>query len=77
MCVFILMLNTCKTYLLAAALQMIDVSLKCYYNGKMHTLGQIFLSIDKCNKCCCKPKGEVECTKKKCPPPTPSNNKTF
>ncbi|CAI9730160.1 kielin chordin [Octopus vulgaris] len=47
-----------------------DTSSKCEYNGRMYIVGKVFVAIDKCNNCSCKPKGEVDCTKKKCPVPT-------
>ncbi|XP_052827938.1 kielin/chordin-like protein [Octopus bimaculoides] len=51
-------------------LKKIEIYFKCYYNGDVHVFGDVFIAVDKCNKCSCKSKGKVECTKKKCPPST-------
>lgn len=75
-CIIIFILNLCKTYILETSVKKIGASLKCYYNGDLHIFGEVFLAIDKCNKCRCMAKGQIECSNQKCPPSTtPGNNK--
>uniref|UniRef100_A0A0L8H5Z2 VWFC domain-containing protein n=1 Tax=Octopus bimaculoides TaxID=37653 RepID=A0A0L8H5Z2_OCTBM len=41
----------------------------CRYNGQVYIIGQIFVAIDKCNRCSCKPEGIIICTKQTCSSP--------
>uniref|UniRef100_A0A0L8G233 VWFC domain-containing protein n=1 Tax=Octopus bimaculoides TaxID=37653 RepID=A0A0L8G233_OCTBM len=46
--------------------QKIDIFVVCRYNGQIFKFGQTFTAIDKCNKCICKRKGNIVCTKNTC-----------